>query len=596
MPYRGNRGNVTVQPVDFTTLKAICGEIRQEWLPARLEQVYQRDRFTIAIGLRTINQRGWLNISWHPQAAHLTISDPPPRSPDTFTFSQQLRHQLGGLALIAIEFVAPWERALDLQFAKRPGDPVLWHLYIEIMGKYSNVVLVNQENQIVTASHQVSSAQSSVRPIQTGQPYEFPPALNDPIPTLEESQERWRERISLVPGAIRRNLIKNYRGLSSALVLSMLHDAGIDPEQSTEQFSSEAWQQLFDRWQTWLKTLETGEFQPGWTAQGYTVMGWDMIQPVERVQAIVDRYYRDQLNQQEFAQLRHQISQKLNSLLSKLRQKAESFKSRLNQSDQADAAKHEADLLMANLHLWEPGMNAIVLPDFETGEPITIPLEPEKNAVLNAQARYKKHQKLKRTRAAVEPLLAEVQDEIDYLEQVEAAISQFEAYQTSEDLEALEEIRDELTQQGYLAASEYRREHSQDSVTQPYRFITPSGFELLVGRNNRQNDQLTFRQATEYDIWLHTQEIPGSHVLLRLEPGSVADDQDLQFAANLAAYYSRARQSEQVPVVYTEPKNVYKPRGAKPGTVIYKQERVIWGQPQVGAKHSAETLSTSSPS
>lgn len=586
-----------MQPVDFTTLSAICHEIRKEWLPARLEQVYQRDRFTIAIALRTLNQRGWLNISWHPQAAHLTISDPPPRHPDTFTFSQQLRHQLGNLALVAIEFVAPWERAIDLQFAKRPGDPVLWHLYVEIMGKYSNVVLVNQDNQIVTASHQVSSSQSSLRPIQTGQPYEFPPALNDPMPTLEESQDRWKERIALVPGAIRRNLIKNYRGLSSALVLSMLHEAEIDPERSTEDFSLDDWRRLFDRWQFWLKTLETGEFQPGWTKEGYTVMGWDRVKPVDRVREVIDRYYRDQLNQQEFTQLRHQITQKLNTLLGKLRKKADSFNSRLDQSDQADQAKHQADLLMAHLHLWEPGMKSMTLPDFETGEPVNIPLDPEKNAVLNAQTRYKKHQKLKRTRAAVEPLLAEVQSEIDYLEQVEAAVAllhevpaQFESYQTSEDLEALEEIRDELIQQNYLAPSEYRREQSQDSVTQPYRFKTPSGFELLVGRNNRQNDLLTFRQATEYDLWLHTQEIPGSHVLLRLEPGSAADDQDLQFAANVAAYYSRARQSEQVPVVYTEPKNVYKPRGAKPGTVIYKQERVIWGQPQIGAKQAAETV------
>jgi predicted ribosome quality control (RQC) complex YloA/Tae2 family protein len=579
-----------VQPVDYTTLSAICEEIRQGWLPARLEQVYQRDRFTVAIALRTLSQRGWLNLSWHPQAAHLTLSDPPPRHPDTFTFSQQLRHQLGNLALVNIEFVAPWERAVDLQFAKRPGDPVLWHLYVEIMGKYSNVVLVNRDNQIVTASHQVSSAQSSVRPIQTGQPYELPPPLNDPTPMLSESQARWQERISLVPGAIRRNLIKNYRGLSSALVLSMLHDAAIDPEQSTDQLTPDEWQHLFDRWQLWLKALSELTFRPGWTPTGYTVMGWDSIQPVDRVQDVVDRYYRDQLNQQEFTQLRHQISQRLQTLLGKLRQKADGFKSRLDQSDQADQAKAQADLLMANLYLWQPGMKSIDLPDFETGEPVRIPLDPEKNAVLNAQARYKQHQKLKRTRTAVEPLLAAVQDEIDYLEQVESAIAQFEVYRSPEDLEALEEIRDELIQQGYLAASEYRRSQSQDAVSQPYRFKTPSGFELWIGRNNRQNDQLTFRQATEYDLWLHTQEIPGSHVLLRLQPGTVAEDKDLQFAANLAAYYSRARQSEQVPVVYTEPKHIYKPRGAKPGTVIYKQERILWGQPQIGAQQAAEQL------
>jgi predicted ribosome quality control (RQC) complex YloA/Tae2 family protein len=117
-------------------------------------------------------------------------------------------------------------------------------------------------------------------------------------------------------------------------------------------------------------------------------------------------------------------------------------------------------------------------------------------------------------------------------------------------------------------------------ATNFHRYRTPSGFEVLIGRNNRQNDQLTFRVAGDYDLWFHAQEIPGSHLLLRLEPGAVPEEADLRFAANLAAYYSRARQSDQVPVVYTEPKHVYKPKGAKPGIAIYKQERILWGQPQ----------------
>jgi predicted ribosome quality control (RQC) complex YloA/Tae2 family protein len=571
-----------VQPVDFTTLTAICWEVRSQWLPARFEQVVQRDRFTLSLALRTLKQRGWLTISWHPQAARLHISDPPPRGPDTFTFSQQIRHQIGNLALVDIKPVSPWERALDLQFAQRPGDTVLWHLYVEIMGKYSNVVLVNREGLIVTAAHQVSSSQSSVRPIQTGQPYEMPPGLTDPAPSLTESFDRWRSRVSLVPGAVRKNLIKPYRGLSSALVLSMLQAADLDPERSTDTLSETEWYHLFQYWQAWLEALETEQFEPGWTLSGYTVLGWGMVRSSKSVQAVVDRYYRDQLNQQEFNQLRHQITQKLNNALGKLRVKAQGFKDRLGQSDQADESKHQADLLMANLHLWQPGMIAIELADFETGDPVRIRLDPEKNAVLNAQTLYKKHQKLKRARAAIEPLLAEVQEDIDYLEQVEASIAQFEGYETPDDLEAIQEIRDELIEQGYLEDSEYRKASTKDdSESQPYRYTTPSGFELLIGRNNRQNDQLTFRTATEYDLWFHTQEIPGSHVLLRLEPGTTADEKDLQFAANFTAYYSRARQSDQVPVIYTEPKNVYKPRGAKPGTVIYKHERVIWGQPQI---------------
>lgn len=571
-----------MQPVDLTTLIATCCELRNDWLPARFEQVYQRDRFTLSLGLRTLKRRGWLDISWHPQAARICMGNPPPRTPDTFTFSDQLRHQLGGLALVEIQQVDPWERVLDLQFAHRPGETALWHLYVEIMGKYSNVILTSADNTIITAAHQVNAQQSSVRPILTGQAYELPPKLTETIPSLMEPQTRWQERVSLIPAALKQQLLKNYRGLSTGLVVSMIQAANLEPSQPTNSLNSEDCNRLWNSWQTWLNTLETRQFCPHWTKTGYDLIAWqsNTVAEVDSVQTLLNTYYTAQLNQQEFSQLKHQISQKLNSNLTKLRQKADQFLQRLKQSDTADQDREKADLLMAFLQEWKPGLKAIELPDFETGEPVKIPLDPEKNAVQNAQALYKRHQKLKRARIAIEPLLAEVKAEISYLEQVEAAISQVERYQSDEDLQTLTEIREELIQQGYINAPDYRSQPNSQ-LTQFYQYKTPNGFELLIGRNNRQNDQLISKIATDYDLWFHTQEIPGSHVLLRLNAGQVPDDIDLQYTANLTAYYSRARNSEQVPVIYTKPKHVYKPKGAKPGMVIYKHETVIWGNPQL---------------
>ena len=569
-----------MQPVDYTTLTAACSELRAHWLPSRLEQVYQRDRYTIAVALRTLKQRDWLEISWHPQAAHICIGEPPPRLPDTFTFSQQLVHQLGGLALVEIQAIAPWERVVNLQFARRPGEEALYHIYVEVMGKYSNVILTDANNIMITAAHQVGQHQSSVRPIQTGQPYETPPKLTGPVPSLNESAQRWQERVSLVPGAIKPQLLKSYSGLSSALVESMLIAADLAPETSTEQLQPEDWERLFRRWQEWLQALDLNKFQPAWTAKGYTVMGWGAVAPEKDIQTLVNRYYTDELNQQVFSQLRHQLNQKLYSILVKIRNKAQTFSQRLQQSEQADEYRKKADLLMSHLQKWHPGMTEIILTDFETEQPIAIALQPDKNAVQNAQRLYKQHQKLKRARGAVEPLLGDVNSEINYLEQVEAAIAQIENYQTAADLQALEEIRDELIVQKYLEDPGYRS-RGETTSTNFHRYHTPSGFEVLIGRNNRQNDQLTFRVAGDYDLWFHAQEIPGSHVLLRLEPGAVPESLDLQFVANLAAYYSRGRQSDQVPVVYTQPKHVYKPKAAKPGIAIYKQERIIWGQPQL---------------
>lgn len=569
-----------MQPVDFTTLTAAHTELCQNWIPARVQQVYQQNRHTIALALRTLKKKDWLIISWHPIGARICIGDCDTSiARDTFTFSDQLRHQLKGYALIAINAIAPWERVLDFQFAQRPEERPCWHLIVEIMGKYSNVILTDANKQIVTVAHQVTGAKSSLRTVETGRPYQLPPPLMGSFPKLTESRKNWQERVSLIPGTIKRQLLQSYFGLSPALVKSMILAAGLDPNQSTDSLTESDWKQLFERWQEWLQTLSSYSFHPGFNENGYSVMGWGNTKPVENVQTLLDCYYTEQLNQEVFQQLHHQLKQRLNRLLAKLSQKANTFSQRLEQSHNAQEYRSHADLLMANLHLWEPGMTSINLSDFTTGKPVTIDLNPSQNGVQNAQKLYKLHQKLKRACTVVFPLLQEVESEKAYLEQVQGSLSQLESYEQPPDLQALEEIRDELIQQQYLKVKE-KRSLGNRKESLPHCYVTPSGFPLWIGRNNSQNDRLTFRSAKDYDLWFHAQEISGSHVLLRLEPGAVAGETDLQFAADLTAYYSRGRQSEQVPVVYTRPKYVYKPKGAKPGMAIYKRERILWGRPQ----------------
>ena len=568
-----------MQSFDYTTLLAIKVNLVEQWLPARIEQVYQQDRFTIYLSLRTLDKRGWLSICWHPEAARICISEPPPKIPDTFTFSDQLRHQVKGLALTGIEAIADWERVLDLQFAKRPGDQVLWHLYVEIMGKYSNVILTDAKQQIVAPAKQIGNNQSSVRSVQTGQPYEIPPPLTGTLPKLEEPQASWQERVSLVPGKLQQQLLHSYRGVSPKIATEIITSANLSPQQITTTLEEEDWQNLYKSWLTWLEMQSTEKFTLGKTDKGYTVLGLVPHVPVKDVQQLIDNYYRNNVNQRLFQQLHHQLKQKVANVLKKSDRKANTFRDRLKESTEAEFYRQQADLLMAHLHLIKPGMLSIELNDFETNQPLKIKLNPEKNPVQNAQAYYKIHQKLKRAQNAVIPLLTEVETEISYLQQVKTALNQLANYHNSQDLETLSEIKDELIEQEYLKSDRPISKLKDNS--QPHSFTTPSGHQLLVGRNNRQNDILTFRTANDYDLWFHTQEIPGGHVLLRLEPGAVPQQEDLDFTANIAAYYSQARQSEVVPVIYTKPKYVYKPKGAKPGMAIYKHETVIWGKPQL---------------
>ena len=569
-----------MQPVDYTTLLALCHELRQSWLPARIEQVYQRDRHTLSFALRTLQHRGWLTLSWHPQAARLCLDNPPPRDPDTFTLSDQLRHQLKGLALISFDPIQPWERVIDLAIAKRPDDQPLYHLFLEIMGKYSNLVLTDDQQQIITVAHQVNAQQSSVRTVQTGQPYQLPPPILAEQPRPSESFSDWQERVRLIPGKLSKQLLKSYRGVSPMVVRTLLTQADIDPNTDNQTLSLEQWQRLFEAWQTWLKGLERQQFRGEITASGFTVLGTVRESSEPTINDLIRDYYHQQLGQEQFQQLRHQLQQKLNTVISKLQQKAHTFQKRLDEADNANQYQQQADLLMAYLHQGKPGLSEITLPDFEQGQPVAIALQPDKSLIQNAQKLYKQQQKLNRAQDAVRPLLAEVITELDYLSQVEASLQSVSQYKNADDLETLAEIRDELIDQGYVTTTHVRPRRKLDETFQPHIVESPSGFPIWIGRNNRQNDHLTFRVATDYDLWFHAQEIAGSHVLLRLPPGAIADDGDLHCAANWAAYYSRGRESEQVPVVYTQPKYVFKPKGAKPGMVVYQQETVLWGKPQ----------------
>ena len=569
-----------MQPVDFTTLMALCHSLQADWVPSRCETVVQLDTTTVALALRTLDRRGWLTISWHPQAARLHLGEAPPKGQDTFTFSQQLKHQLNQGVLVAIAPVAPWERVLDLQFGPRPGDPPQWHLYVEIMGKYSNLILANAQNQIVTAAHQVSDQQSRVRPIQTGDPYVLPPAMMATLPSRSEPQDSWQERVTLVPSTLKKMLMQSYGGLSSSLVRSLLIAAQLAPDQAADTLTQADWNRLFEAWQRWLIDLEQGEFSPGWAEGGYTLLAWEKGAPEVDIHVLLNQYYGRELNLQQFDRVKNQLQQRLKGVLAKLRQKASTFGQRLDQSAQADQYRQQADLLMAYSHQWRPGLTALTVVDFDSGEPVTIPIAPDKTAIQQAQRLYKQHQKLRRAKDAVAPLLAAVQGELAYLEQVEAALGHLPNYDEPADLDALIDMRNELIQQGYMTASDYRPTDRNASDEGFRRLRTPDGQPVLVGRNNRQNDLLISTVATDYDLWFHTQEIPGSHVLLRLEAGQAPSDRDLQYVADLAAYFSRARLADQVPVIYTQPRHVYKPKGALPGMVIYKHETVIWGQPR----------------
>ncbi|MFQ3680190.1 MAG: NFACT RNA binding domain-containing protein [Pseudanabaenaceae cyanobacterium] len=557
-----------MQPFDFTTAVAVAAEVRSR-LPGRVEQVLQPDRYTLVLLLRTFTGKQGLTLSWHPQGARFGWSGVPPRRADTFAFRQQVGHQVQGLVLGTVGPAAPWERVLRLEFAERPGETPQWCLYLEIVGQYSNAVLVNGEGLVVAAARQVGDRQSRLRSVQTGEPYQLPPPRLAANPDPTEPLPRWRDRLTVLGLPLGKGTVAAYRGVSTALAQELWTRAGLAPSTDPQTLTAADWERGFAVWQQWLQAIAGEALSLRETATGYG-LAWEGAG--ESPSAVVARYYETRLQGEADRRLVQQLRQVIQGQQTKLQRKAEDFRARLARSATADTLRTDADLLMSHLHLWQPGLTAITLPDFATGEPRTLTLDPAATGLQNAQAWYRQYQKRRRSGDVLAPLLAEVMAEIAYLEQVATTLEL-----GVNEAEILREIEAELVEQRYLTAPG-RPKTKPKAVPSCRRYTSPNGWEVWVGRNNRQNDWL-WREAQAWDIWLHAQEIPGSHVLLRLAPQTAPDLQDLQYAANLAAYYSRARLSDRVPVVWVRPQHLFKPKGAKPGMVAYRNEQVLWGEP-----------------
>lgn len=576
------------QGMDFTTLSAVCHELRQG-LPARVEQVVQVDGFTAHFILRSFTGKATLLISWHPQIARLHWTSPSSIPTNTFVFGQQLGQKLRGLALMSIEFLRPWERVVVLSFGTRPQTEPLWYLHLEVMGKYSNAFLINPEGTVISLAHQVPERQSRLRPIGTGDGYVAPPPLTNPAPTVGEGYADWHDRLSAFSQPIRDSLLQSYCGVSPQLAKNLLTSAGIAIDRHSATLSDPEWQTLFQVWQNWLRSIDTGTWQIYATQEkqksGYGLRPNLEIEKTSElpINQFLDHYYSHLQQEQEFQQLRHKIYQVIQQKLAKLEHKVQELEQKLADSHSADFYRNQGDLLSAYAHEWKTGMDKITLPEFTTEELITISLDPTLNVFQNAQLYYKKHQKYKRTSQAVLPFLTEVQQEITYLGAIDNSLQDLTEV-NAENMLILQEIEQELVTTGYL-----HNPHLKPLKLSPkkanlsincHRFRSPSNFPILVGRNNWQNDLLAFRVAGDYDLWFHAQEIAGSHVLLRLNAGDSPTDQDLQTCADLAAYFSKGRYSDRLAVVYTKPEFLHKPKGTRLGMVTYTKERIWWGSPR----------------
>lgn len=550
--------------MDLTSLRAVLAEWRPLLLPSRFEKAQQGSSHSLQLALRHLRGVQWLELCWQAEAARVHAIPPPPRQGEGSTLAQQLQHGLRGLALVAIEQPG-WERVVRLGFARRPGEPVERQLVIELMGRHSNLFLLDGEGRVVALARQVKAHQSRLRPIGTGDPYQPPPPLAGEPPSLEEPFAQWQRRLRLLPLPLERALRDAYQGVSPALAAQLVPAAWLATP--VRDLGEDQWQQLWQAWQAWLTALQEEHFQ--WQAVGdggYCCWASpragaapaEQRQPLALNRALA-AHVGAHLEARQLTAERQQLQHQLLRLAAREQREAAAQEQLLAATGGSEALQRQADALLS-----QP--------------------QPSRACIADAQALYRKARKLRRSVAAITPRLALHQQ---HLAAIEASLTYLEQADSLQQLQAIREDLEDLLgrgRRGDRRRGSHQRGGSGGSAgvaapPTPLQVCTGSGAVVQVGRNHRQNEWIAFRQARRGDLWFHAQELPGSHVVLK-QSEAVVDDDDLQAAADLAAHFSRGRANSRVPVVMVPVEALQRIPGTAPGTVRHRGGTVLWGVPE----------------
>lgn len=574
--------------LDGAFLRHIKQELEEKLLGARVDKIHQPNREEVLVAFRTREAAYKVLFSARANSARVHFTAIPlenPKQPPMLCML--LRKKLQGAKLVAIR-QPELERLLHFDFdcINELGDHVTLTLTMEIMGRYSNIILTDEEGKIVDALKRVDAEMSSQRLVLPGLSYHLPPPQNKLCP-LATSSQQVVEALNALPKDM--ELSKGYlavlQGVSPIVCRELAHQVGRGRELTVKTMDEE---QVFRAGFFYQQMRDTVEAVSGKPFMAASPQGKPMdfsfleihqygtaavVKEAESFSQLLDEFYRER-DKQERMRIREQDLLKLLSTHSeRLSRKINAQRGELEQCAGRDGLRVAGDLISAHMYQMEKGAESVELPDFyQEGSPLVrIKLDPALTPSQNAQKYYKEYRKAKTAEEKLTEQIELAGKELEYLESVLDALARAE---TERDLA---EIRAELQEQGYLRKLRSKKEKPA-AVSAPMKFTTSDGFTVLVGRNNRQNDRLTLKTANNNDIWFHTKNIPGSHTVL-VTQGREPTETAMEEAALLAAQHSRAKDSSQVPVDYTQIRYVSKPQGAKPGMVIYVNYKTLYVTP-----------------
>lgn len=556
-------------PMDGFTLSFLQRELEATLAGGRVDKVSQPERDSLLLLLRSQGGNHRLLLSANPNQARVQLTahayENPPEPP---MFCMLMRKHLQGGRLLSVRQLGG-DRVLAFVFEglDELGFAAQKTLYLEIMGRHSNLTLVDAGGTIIDSIKHVNSDMSRVRTVLPGQPYRLPPG-QDKLDPGDMTAAQIAERFAPLGLPMHKALMENVAGMAGVCAKEVCAQLGLDSQTPCVQMD---WRLAAPALEAFFRSLpgraepqvlldETGlalDFFPF----PYLTFLPDRQEPRPSLSQAMDAFYLGRDLRLRMQQRGADLQRRIKNAMDRLEKKRGILLETLNESEQAEQNRVFGELLTAQMHLVEKGAPKVTLPNYYDPDQNTvdIPLSPQLTPAENAQSYYKKYRKAKVAKQYASQQLEKTREELLMLEN---ALEDLEKCSSSADLA---EIRQVLTQSGYLKPDPNRRKQKKPPEGKPYLFTSADGTQVLVGKNSLQNDRLTLH-AKGSELWLHAQGIPGSHVIIRSENPS---QDTLHFAGKLAAYFSKGRNHPALPVDYVQRKHVKKAAGAAPGFVTY---------------------------
>lgn len=570
-------------PFDGIVSKNMVKELSEILIGGRIEKIFQPESDEIIINTRALgkNMKLLLSASASYPRIHFTEStrENPAVPP---VFCMLLRKHLSGGKVVDVLF-HDYERIITLliESTNELGDLSVKKLIIEIMGRHSNIILANSEDKIIDSIKHVDNEISSVREVMPARPYVLPPAQDKANPEELDLDQFLSENTRTSVLNTEKFLLEHLKGFSPLLCREVCARADIEGKKPLSALSEVEVQRLKTSLRGIIDMIRNSSFSPCIIYEDQTMqkpvdfhslplLQYENARYFDSISCALDEFYDTKDKTERLKQKKADVLKVLTNSIDRCRKKLAIQQEKLREVADRDKLQLFGELITANIYCIPRNVKEVSLLNYysESGEFIDVPVDENLSPQENAQRYFKKYAKAKSAYVNTSHQVEESLRELEYLESVLALL------ENCTTLQEIEEIRQELAEQAYMISKKKGKPSKKGKMSLPLYFRSSDGYDIYVGKNNKQNDQLTLKMASSNDIWMHTKNIPGSHVIIRKQQGDIPNSTLLE-GALLAAYHSKAKISSNVEVDFTTVRNVKKPSGAKPGMVIYENYRTL---------------------